>query len=59
MSDELKPCPFCGGEAKISTDDDIDYAIYCDDCPGGIESYSLTTTELIQAWNKRTEHREG
>ena len=31
--DELKTCPFCGGEASIRKIDNVWYVVGCDDCP--------------------------
>lgn len=53
---ELKPCPFCGGEAKIR-----DYSIqdlgpeidvFCTNCGGQTFVYE-TEGEAIEAWNRR------
>lgn len=56
---KLKPCPFCGGEAKLSNDAGIQaFAVYCSVC--GISSPRLnhyteddTEHKAIQAWNTR------
>ena len=48
MTDELKPCPFCGGKATISLDDG---AYYCVDC--GCMPYVDDGVEPIAAWNRR------
>lgn len=54
---ELKPCPFCGGEAKC-----YDYAptwatthkwvVECSIC-GGTTSPCKTKKKAIEAWNRR------
>ena len=47
---ELKPCPFCGGEAKF-IDDDYSYVI-CTNCK--IHPYRrISNLEAIEAWNNR------
>lgn len=66
MSDELKPCPFCGGNRLMLCDSPcnwneggIAWAVTCTAhaCHGSI--YALghdlfpTRTEAIAAWNKR------
>ena len=51
---ELKPCPFCGGKAKVF-DDAGSYVIWCESCPGGVEDNYLTEDEIVLAWNRRVE----
>ena len=64
MNEELKPCPFCGGQAHIYDFPDIgaafngtppeptSYLVACIDCEGGHPScYNLA--EAIAAWNCR------
>lgn len=55
MSD-LKPCPFCGGEAMIIHSILDACFITCEnnDCMAGQKVYS-TKAEAIAAWNARTE----
>ena len=63
---DLKPCPFCGGEAKLKQD--IRYPrpackpkeafeVVCQnwDCIIGFvdEHYKLTAKEAVEAWNRR------
>lgn len=63
MSDELKPCPFCGGEADIEETSFMEHATFSvgcrsmegpDECIG---QQSLLTfarkSEAIAAWNRR------
>lgn len=53
--DQLKPCPFCGGEAKISLFLSR-YGIACTECMGAVLSApGMTETEAIEAWNRREE----
>ena len=61
MSD-LKPCPFCGGEAGIGEyDSDPDgpfYFVNCTDCMASTNvllggQYRFTEAEAIAAWNTR------
>jgi Lar family restriction alleviation protein len=54
--EELKPCPFCGGEASVSTgrngaDEKLKY-IECLDCAGMADMF-YTETEAVVAWNTR------
>lgn len=47
MSDQLKPCPFCGGDA-------FEFAgvVGCDRCGASVSAFSKD--EAIKAWNRRT-----
>ena len=50
---ELKPCPFCGGEAEIFVSDVTDRAlVYCRGCDAQIQM-KPNEEEAIEAWNKR------
>ena len=55
---ELKPCPFCGGEAKVM---DMGYPhwVYCTKCGakvhGGVVGAIKGVNASIEAWNRRTE----
>lgn len=55
---EIKPCPFCGGEADVhnvcacDTDDDEYYWIECNFCEVGTGA-SNSRNSAIAAWNKR------
>lgn len=52
---ELKPCPFCGGEAEILVSDIADRAvIYCRGCDAQIQ-IKPNKQEAIEAWNKRAD----
>lgn len=48
---ELKPCPFCGGKAKVH---DVvgGFIIHCDGCCTETRVYG-ESEETIKAWNKR------
>lgn len=54
---KLKPCPFCGGEAKISTCDwgysVKEYWCYCSSCGCETQKYHSKEDAIVQ-WNTRT-----
>ena len=58
MSEELKPCPFCGSKRiapEIFNDDDdvtVEYAISCLNCKAQ-SSYFTSFEDAINAWNTR------
>jgi Lar family restriction alleviation protein len=70
MGDELKPCPFCGGKAKVGSrpEDwgryDAKYRIECEKCEASSGWYNTRYSEnleenfykkrAIEAWNKRS-----
>ena len=50
---ELKPCPFCGGEAKINLFLG-NYCVACNNCMGAIlPAKGMTEEEAVTAWNTR------
>ena len=62
MSEELKPCPFCGGEAEFHTDKGFTGELYgwvgcgqCDatSCQIDVRSMQPEETHPIAAWNTR------
>lgn len=63
---ELKPCPFCGGNASISKDHDQDgggafYAVKCHKCRAksseiyAVETCNIHFTQVRDAWNRRAD----
>ena len=51
---ELKPCPFCGGEADWFWDGiNQRWQIHCEDCTAVISCDGLE--DAIEAWNRRVE----
>lgn len=54
MSEELKPCPFCGGESKLIQEQDFSscYAVSCKSC--GASTLWQIKENAIFAWNRRT-----
>lgn len=60
MSEELKPCPFCGGEARIIAKPyEPKVCVGCDDdtCLGfsGLGWLYDSDKEATEAWNRRAE----
>ena len=55
MSEKLKPCPFCGGEAmerEATYYHNTRYYIQCTKCGAG-SAFSLSEQGAIDAWNTR------
>ena len=57
MSEKLKPCPFCGGEAKIDrrcneVQNFWDFRVVCNKCSVKTNWYG-TKAEAIKARNRR------
>lgn len=52
--EKLKPCPFCGGEAKIMK---MGYPhwIYCLECGAKVHGGTTSEKDSIKAWNRRAE----
>ncbi|MBR1439053.1 MAG: Lar family restriction alleviation protein [Synergistaceae bacterium] len=58
MSEELKPCPFCGGRARVCEVKIYEYVpalkIECEDCHCSTNAfYASKKIELKEAWNRR------
>jgi hypothetical protein len=49
MSDDLKPCPFCGGRARYRTGCGVE----CSDCFANIVDAGRIPGDVINEWNKR------
>lgn len=50
---KLKPCPFCGGEAKLERGTtQLDNFVYCSDCGSGTRFFN-TKQSAIETWNRR------
>lgn len=54
--EELKPCPFCGGEAVLFAYEIFcEHSVRCKSCYCGTEEGYRTGKEAIEAWNRRIE----
>ncbi len=58
MSNELLPCPFCGGEGRIMTALDhhakaMRFCTTCTSCRADMYHWVNTEAEAIAAWNRR------
>lgn len=63
--DELKPCPFCGGEAKLHQttygNNIAAYVVWCGNRNCDVSPttrYRRFRKEAIEAWNRRAEDEE-
>lgn len=58
MSEELKPCPFCGAPAHLEDADEMGAWVICTsisgECPvEPVTRHYETPAEAITAWNRR------
>ena len=51
---KLKPCPFCGGEAKVVEKFPPYYIVECTKCPASVgRMWFGERSEAVDAWNQR------
>lgn len=53
---ELKPCPFCGGEARRYCGNYSMYGVTCKKCSAKIYGYG-NQPSATKAWNRQVEGR--
>lgn len=51
---ELKPCPFCGGEAELTGFDAPEVWVWCPNCKASTDAHTCKGG-AIEAWNTRAE----
>jgi len=52
MSEETKPCPFCGGFGRIYHPDAFVYYVECDECDSSSQ-VCCSEEEAVFVWNRR------
>ena len=53
MKTELKPCPFCGGQARRYNGNTDMYGVVCKKCGAKVFGYG-NEASATKAWNRRT-----
>jgi Lar family restriction alleviation protein len=57
---KLRPCPFCGGEARLMPTEKMGWVwneIKCNKC--GVSVGYVHESQLIRRWNRRAKPRRG
>lgn len=58
--DELKPCPFCGGEAFVYFSGTVSNGLFkeviCKKCHCSTDR--MRNDDAIEAWNRRADHED-
>lgn len=56
---ELKPCPFCGGEALTTYNTKFGFQVFCSNEKCFMNTIIMTSfdteEQVIEAWNRRVE----
>lgn len=56
MAETLKPCPFCGREARFFIYGDTACGVVCKTCHCGTTNVSIQNyAEAVELWNRRAE----
>ena len=53
FENELQPCPFCGAQAIIVTNDNEEYKVACGHCGISQKSYTANKDTASVMWNRR------
>lgn len=53
MTEQLKPCPFCGGEAQIIRCNSGKYQCFCQNCGCAQTMFFDSPEEVPEEWNAR------
>lgn len=63
MKTEIKPCPFCGGEAHVYQTLGEKWACGCNLLVGsdkcGISAIRMIRNDAVEAWNRRVMEKTG
>jgi Lar family restriction alleviation protein len=51
MTEELKPCPFCGGKVHDTLNDDFVFHVSCINCR--VAMWDDDEVSLYERWNRR------
>ena len=54
MENKLKPCPFCGGEARRYEGINFGFGVVCKKCGAKVDGYA-SKSSASRVWNRRTE----
>jgi Lar family restriction alleviation protein len=57
MSEKLKPCPFCGGQADIIRSANHWFFVRCPACEASKPGFE-TENDAVEAWNSRSSSAE-
>ena len=57
MTENLKPCPFCGGESEIHQAYDGMYQVECANCFAR-SAFARDKKSVIDRWNRRADNAE-
>ena len=53
MSEELMPCPFCGGEAEMRKTAHWDFYVRCRKCGAKTAQHNQNEPGAVMDWNRR------